>query len=394
MCGLAEGSLIGLMQSTAAWFVSKDFAERLQFTETPKVDAAASTCAEVASSALALFVNCVGEWSCTSTGWAAELPGAFMRLLSSNQTIKSEGIEYLRRVWVAVQNLEQESTKKPSAATYHLELKWSTMEWVRELLIALAAHNWVVSDGIRESILHYSRSWCSSVLPENTLRHARSKDSQPSGKSGMLRCYHHLARTCNLASEYGRTAVEPSKETPCGAQKDLTDEFFEMDAEMMSLPISSVDRLLESPASYPKLSSRGVREAGIRTLCLVHCNGSMDGIEGCFWSKLLQPGHIVSRTSATSGYLVFYACRYGALAMKVGLALRDKNPVLTGFFGEGAAMEYLVVENIADWRTIPCKCLGPGVGNVKFVKDMGMQIVPGEKKGQMLPEVAMKNGMK
>eukprot|EP00971_Amphidinium_carterae_P348124 6490333-Amphidinium_carterae.2 len=167
-----------------------------------------------------------------------------------------------------------------------------------------------------------------------------------------------------------------------------------MDPEIMSLQQRAVDRLLESPPSYPKLSSRGVREAGIRTLCMVHCEGSMDRIEGCYWSKLLQPGHIVSLASAVSGYLIFYSCRYGALGMKVGLAVRDKHPVLTGFFSEGAVMEYIVVENIAEWRTIGTRCIAPGLEGMQFLKEQGLQIVLAEKKGQMLPVGAIKNGMR
>eukprot|EP00971_Amphidinium_carterae_P345772 6486900-Amphidinium_carterae.1 len=333
---LSEGSLIRLMRSVAAWFVSREFAQILEFTETVKRGAASVTCEQVASSALTLFVNCVGEWSCTSASWSAELPGAFLRLLSDDSGARAEALEYLRRVWIALRNLEEECARKPVASTFHLELKWSTMEWVREMLIALAAHDWCLSDGVRESIMHYAHAWWSSLLPENTLRHARSKDGKPSGKSGMLRTYHHLCRGTSLASDYGRKGIVPDDVPHATGQHDLTDEFFEVDQEIMSLSQSSVDRLLENPPSYPRLSSRGVREAGIRTLCMVHCNGDMTRIDGCFWSKLLVPGNVVSLTSAVSGHLIFYSCRYGALGMKVGLAVRDKQPVLTGFFSASA----------------------------------------------------------
>eukprot|EP00971_Amphidinium_carterae_P330069 6462923-Amphidinium_carterae.2 len=393
MCGLAGGSLVKLMRSTAAWFVSKEFAQRLQFTETPKGDAAGKVCEQVAASALTLFVSSVGEWSVTSTSWTAELPGAFLRLLSSDTTLRAQGMEYLRRVWVAVTNLEEESARKPSAATYHMELKWSTMEWVREILMALAAHSWCLTDAIRDAIVGYSRAWWSSVLAENTLRHARSRDGAPSGKSGMLRTYHHLCRGCGLASAYGRTGIEADDAPHAGGQSDLTDEFFEVDMDVMSLPSSSVDRLLENPASYPKLSSRGVREAGIRTLCMVHNNGSMEQIEQSFWSKLLMPGHIVSQKEANSGYLVFYSSRYGALAMKVGLSKRDGHAVLSGFFEPTSEMEYLCVKDISDWRTMPTKCLAPGIANLQFLREQGLQIVPGEKKGVALPVCAMHCGM-
>eukprot|EP00971_Amphidinium_carterae_P349719 6491177-Amphidinium_carterae.1 len=79
--------------------------------------------------------------------------------------------------------------------------------------------------------------------------------------------------------------------------------------------------------------------------------------------------------------------------MKVGLTLKDNHPVLTGFFSQSAVMEYLVVENISEWRTIATKCLAPGLGGMRFGKEMGLQIVPAAKKGELLPVAAMKNGM-
>eukprot|EP00971_Amphidinium_carterae_P341172 6479851-Amphidinium_carterae.1 len=326
-----------------------------------------------------------------------EPPKCFVLLLLPDDDERHLAVlTYLQQLYTSLLSLESEASRTADVALkrWLRDLIWPTSSWCREVLETLRADGWQMRRPyIRKAIREYARCWRSTLIAENGNRLARVKELHATGKSSVLRLWQHLHTTEELTSEYGRASA-PTCEARCAHQMD--DAFFKPDLNASSLPHATVDKLLSTTPDFGTYTAKEFKLASLRTLSLWTLR-DWGLITGAWWSRLLTPGCVVSRTDAEGVYLVLQSSAYGALVVQIAPARYQQSVVCFNLTSQPAMRPQLfAVQDPAKVKVLSAVLATPGSSYLQGLPAQSRQcvVVPTSKKAVPLLHWAVRGGFR
>eukprot|EP00971_Amphidinium_carterae_P342872 6482326-Amphidinium_carterae.2 len=265
MIGLSDGRLREVVFEMLVKFFSSDFALKLGLCGLSAVERDLTEESEVTKSQFELLMAAMAELLLSDLSFAEPPKRFVLLLLDPSDTRHVETLRYLQRLYTGVLALESTASRtgNKGLSKWLRELVWTESAWTREVLETLRADNWQLQrEYLRASLVDYARSWRSTLICENGNRLGRSKESGATGKSSVLRLWHHLQNASGIVGQYGREACKAE-----GSQsKDLlTDEFFRPDLGETSIPAAKVDELLQPAPMFPTHTAADYKLASLHT---------------------------------------------------------------------------------------------------------------------------------
>eukprot|EP00971_Amphidinium_carterae_P339292 6476992-Amphidinium_carterae.2 len=399
MVGLSSGGINRVVYEMLVRYFSTDYAVEIGCSSTVPDGKDTAEDADVVNSQYELLLAGLSELLMTELSFK-EPPKVFvLLLLDPADPLHRDTLAYLRRLYTAILALESQAarTKDKVLSKWIRDLVWTESAWTREVLETLRVDNWELRrEYLHKSLMDYAQSWRSTLICENGNRVGRSREVAASGKSSILRLWHHLQSTSGLAAEYGRECVQAEGNQ---SKQQLTDDFFRPDHSQSSLAPSTVDKLIEPAPAFPTHSPAEYKLASLHSLCVHHHEGSWTKLQDSWWSRLLSPGSVVSSDDVGQQrvHLVVRSSAYGALVIDgqldkvqqkvAAFSFTVNNPVVTSVF---------VVRDPRKTKVVTTKLCTPGsVEHMSLKEPMtSILLVPAMKKGMTLLEWSAQNGFK
>eukprot|EP00971_Amphidinium_carterae_P216025 4287999-Amphidinium_carterae.1 len=399
MIAMSSGRIRRVAFEMLVRFFSSDFATEIGCTSGRDEPRDVSEDSEVVSSEFDLLLCSLSELLLTDLSFC-EPPKRFVLLvLDPSDCLHQETLSYLKRLYSGVLELESLAARTSDRALskWIRDLVWPESSWTREVLETLRADSWVLRrEYLRASLVDYARGWRSTLICENGNRLGRRKEVGATGKSSVLRLWHHLQNESGISEQYGRTSLNVES---LQNKSELTDEFFRPDKGHSSLSDETVDQLIAPAAGFPTHNPGEYKMASLHGLCVHHHEGSWASLQDCWWTRLLTPGCIVStdEVSRQKVHLVVKSSPHGALVIdgeldRVQQKLGAFNftvhcPVKTSVF---------TVRDPRKTKVVQTKLTAPGCAEHLELKEPVRSIVltSASKKGTPLLQWSAMNGFK
>ena len=201
-------------------------------------------------------------------GLQYSLPWAAAGLLETEAVELTKQLGKFQRWWLGLEQLQKDKKVFMAAKEFSMDLVFTEWPWTAVLFLELAERGFRgISPQRRQALEKWSKSWLTTKLNEDAIRHCKMKMRQAdNGQLSRLSRWGALSQS-HLLSECAREEVIIE---PCDSQamagKQLPADMFSADATPLSLDQQHFDTIMkeEKQKTYPHISPEKYHSCGLR----------------------------------------------------------------------------------------------------------------------------------
>eukprot|EP00971_Amphidinium_carterae_P257469 5111116-Amphidinium_carterae.1 len=302
-------------------------------------------------------------------GYTCAPPGEFLRLVSGESKVVEEGLACQMRNWEVLIQSESKQFEVQEVRELLKEIGWVQNVAVREVLVALAEHQFrMVPPNVTKLLENMLGGFSSTLVCEKAFQKLRDvrREAQSERIGRLTRFYWPVAS--QLLQEMGREEVTPSSASAAenGLPRSLPPTVFHCEGLPCSLPDQDMTRMKKEVRGKKEFLSTNARDMMLQTgawrlLCHVAGAKKWKDLQKTWVNQLFDEQCVYLHTVTGKFWLALKVSRHGVLAWPL---LRHMRGELT-FYGlsnkAGCQAEWLHAFEASDWEYQPTACMPPSV---------------------------------
>eukprot|EP00971_Amphidinium_carterae_P227836 4519091-Amphidinium_carterae.1 len=357
--GVAGGSAGSRSASSAA----RKCLRRIEIHETDAEDS------EMAELLFKLVTSTVRNRALSMTGYTCCPPGELLLLVSGEGSVVAEGLARQKKNWEVLVQSEAKQFEFHVVRDLLKEIGWLHNVAVREILVALAQHEFrMVPPGVSKILENMVGGFGSTLVCEKAFQKLRDirRESQSERTGRLTRFYWPVAS--QLLQEMGRKEVSPTASTTedQGMPRTLPQTVFHCEGLPCSLPDEAMTRMkkeVRGKKDFLSTNARGMmlQSGAWRLLCHVAGAKTWKDLHKCWVNQLFDEESVYLQKSTGKYWLALKVTRFGVLAWPLGQHMRGEL-VFYGLSAKaGCQPEWLHAFDARDWEYQPTACMPPSV---------------------------------
>lgn len=323
---LARGEFTSDLFSALSVLDDPSVAHKLQFDQGGgAVDASVVEDRELAQHMLALALSLVGSFLLNWMSFSDGLLGYFVALLDPDAHCRRVALDRLRHWWECFERLEQDMIKTPALRTFHSNLLFPRLVWVREQMLAMLEEGFErMPDSVLREVRMMTRGFTHTKVVEDAFKVLRDRERHhPSGRMSALERWHRT-HASDLLADNDCPSAPITLAAKMAASASLPPSTFQ--ARKASNYECSLGhetlRTLPQPADWPTLNAAGHRLVPVAWAAYRELDGDPEQLGTNFLSLLAHRGVIIARRSddgawAVPPFMVLRSSQYGVLGWRV-----------------------------------------------------------------------------